>query len=90
MIRMLIQGINGLFSLYSILILIRCAMSFIPNIDWRKQPSCFIREVTDPYLEIFRRIIPPIGMLDISPIVALIVLGVIQNVLLILLSALFM
>ena len=86
MIRLFIEAINGLFTLYYILILIRCAMSFIPNIDWRKQPSSFIRQVTDPYLDIFRKLIPPIGMIDISPIVALIVLGVIQNVILILIS----
>lgn len=86
MIRMLIEAVNGIFSLYYIIILIRCAMSFIPTINWSKQPCSFIRQITDPYLDLFRRLIPPIGMIDISPIVAIIVLGVIQNVVLILLS----
>ncbi|MBN2248160.1 MAG: YggT family protein [Coriobacteriia bacterium] len=37
--------------------------------------------ITEPWLGIFRRFIPPIGMIDISPIVAIIVLRVITNAL---------
>ena len=86
MIKMLYDLINGLFSLFYILILLRCLLSFFPNLDWYKQPIKFVKEVTDPYLDLFRRLIPPIGMLDISPVVAIIVLGVIQNVIFIILS----
>lgn len=39
----------------------------------------FLYETTDPYLNIFRRIIPPIGMVDISPIAAFLVLRMIQS-----------
>ncbi len=75
----IISGVNSLFSLFYIVILIRCFFSFIPTIDWSKQPFYTIRQVTDSYLNLFRRVIPPIGMLDISPMIALIVLGVIQS-----------
>ena len=34
----------------------------------------FLRDVSEPYLRIFRKFIPPIGMFDLSPIVALLVL----------------
>ena len=37
----------------------------------------FLRQVCDPYLSIFRRVIPPIGPLDISPIVAILVLSIV-------------
>ncbi len=80
MIKPLISGINSLFSLFYLVILIRCFLSFVPNIDWSKQPYFILRQITDSYLNIFRRIIPPIGMLDISPMVALIALWVIQNI----------
>ena len=80
MIKPLISGINSIFSLLYIIIFIRCFLSFIPNIDWNKQPYFTIRQITDAYLNIFRRIIPPIGMLDISPVIAIIALGVIQNI----------
>ena len=41
----------------------------------------FLYDVCDPYLRIFRRILPPLGPIDISPIVAVITLFVIQRVL---------
>ena len=41
----------------------------------------FLYDVCDPYLRIFRRILPPLGPLDLSPIVAVIVLFVIQQAL---------
>ena len=39
----------------------------------------FLHDTCDPYLRIFRRVIPPIGPIDISPIAAIIVLGVIDR-----------
>ena len=45
----------------------------------------FLEAVCEPYLKLFRKFIPPIGMLDISPVIALIVLSVIQNLLIALL-----
>lgn len=88
MLIALIGAINSLFSLFYIVILIRCFLSFVPNLDWNRQPFYTIRMVTDAYLDIFRRFIPPIGMLDVSPIVAIIVLGLIQNIILFSLSML--
>jgi YggT family protein len=40
----------------------------------------FLRDVCEPYLRIFRRFIPPLGPLDLSPIVAIIVLRVVGGV----------
>ncbi len=53
-------------------------MSWIPSINWEQQPIKAIRQVTDAYLDVFRKFIPPVGGLDFSPIVALIVLQIIQ------------
>lgn len=88
MLIALIGAINSLFSLFYIVILIRCFLSFVPNLDWNRQPFYTIRMITDAYLDIFRRFIPPIGMLDVSPIVAILVLGLIQNIILFSLSML--
>ena len=76
---MLLKAVNGLFNMFYILIILRIFMSWIPNINWEQQPVKFIREITDTYLEIFRRIIPPLGGLDFSPIIAIIVLQIIQG-----------
>jgi uncharacterized protein YggT (Ycf19 family) len=40
----------------------------------------FLRQVCEPYLSIFRRFIPPIGPLDISPIVAILVLSIVGGI----------
>ena len=71
--------VNTLFYFYYLLLIIRIFLTWIPNIDWDAQPFNFLRSVTDPFLNIFRGIIPPIGgMLDISPIIAFIALQVLQ------------
>ncbi len=70
--------ISTLIYFYSILIVLRIFMSWLPSIDWDKQPVKFIRIITDAYLDIFRRFIPPFGGLDFSPIVALLFLNLLQ------------
>ena len=79
MTNSLIYAINNIFNLFFFLIILRIFLSWIPSIKWENQPWKTIREVTDIYLNIFRRIIPPFGGLDFSPIIAIIVLQLIQN-----------
>ena len=80
----LLMRINGLIAtfiyFYSILIVLRIFMSWLPNINWDAQPIKTVRILTDAYLDIFRRFVPPLGGLDFSPIVALLFLSVIQEV----------
>ena len=63
-----------LFRLITLLIVITVLLSWIPNIDWYKQPFVFLRQVSELFLSPFRKIIPPISGLDISPILALVFL----------------
>ena len=70
---MVTRVVNQLFYFYYILIILRIFLSWIQTIDWEQQPFTWLRSITDPFLNIFRGIIPPIGgMLDISPILAII------------------
>ena len=82
--NLLLLKINSLIAtiiyFYSILIVLRIFMSWLPNINWDAQPIKFIRIITDAYLDIFRRFIPPLGGLDFSPIVALIFLSIVQDI----------
>lgn len=80
MIKGLIYGINNIFLIFYILIIARIFLSWIPRLNWYKQPWKFIFQSTELYLGIFRRFIPPIGMIDISPIIAILVLQLLQNI----------
>ena len=70
-----------LFNLYSFLILARVLLSWI-NVSPYHPAVVFIYEVTEPVLRPLRNIIPPIGMLDISPIAALILLQILESIIL--------
>lgn len=79
--------VNVAFSVYSWLIFARIILSWLrPN---PYQPVIrFIYEVTEPFLSFFRRFIPPVGMIDFSPVVAFFALEVARRVLLELLRGL--
>jgi YggT family protein len=79
--------IDALFLVYIILIFVRILLSWIPRIPYNPLLSSvinFITEVTDPYLRLFRRIIPPVGgggfALDLSPIIATFVLIIARSI----------
>jgi YggT family protein len=78
--------VGALFLVYIILILIRVLMSWIPRMPYNpvlRSVLDFIVETTDPYLNLFRRIIPPIGGggfgLDLSPMIGIIVLYILRG-----------
>lgn len=62
--------IRVLFEIYSWLIIAYILMSWLPQMR-ESQIGEILGKIVEPYLSPFRKIIPPIGMIDISPIVAL-------------------
>jgi YggT family protein len=78
--------VEALFLVYIILIFGAILLSWVealgrmPYNRYLRAVVEFVREVTNPYLRFFRRFIPPIGMFDLSPIVAIIVLLIAQAV----------
>lgn len=62
-------------NIYSWLIIIYVLMSWIPNAR-ESGLGHMLGQIVEPYLEPFRKIIPPIGMIDISPIVAILALQI--------------
>lgn len=65
---MIAQGIDLFFQILIWIIIVRLLLSWFPNLNWYEQPFRALKDFTDPMLEPFRRIIPPIGGIDISPI----------------------
>ncbi|MEO1523407.1 MAG: YggT family protein, partial [Cyanobacteria bacterium J06633_2] len=60
--------------IYLLLLFIRVLLTWIPSINWMNQPFAALSQITDPYLNLFRSIIPPIGGFDLSPILAFLAL----------------
>jgi YggT family protein len=79
--------INTLVLVYIVLIFIRILTSWIPRMPYNRYLAAFLKfvsDVTDPYLNLFRRILPPVRMggagLDLSPIVATFVLIIVGSI----------
>ena len=86
--------VDTLILVYLILIFIRIVLTWIPRIPYNPVLSAvikFVTDVTDPYLNLFRRILPPVrlgpGAIDLSPIVATFVLIIVRGILVGLIAA---
>jgi YggT family protein len=86
-LQTIVWFISLLFQLLTVLILVRAVLSWI-------QPDPYhpivrtLRQITDPLLVPIQRIVPPISGIDISPIVALILIEILRRLVLLLLSGL--
>jgi YggT family protein len=76
--------VSTLILVYTILIFIRILLTWIPRVPYNRflaAAIAFVTDVVDPYLNLFRRFLPPVrigpGALDLSPIVGLVVLQVV-------------
>jgi YggT family protein len=76
------QLIDVFLLVYMLLIFAYVLTSWVrlPYNIWVRRIADFLRDVCEPYLRLFRRILPSLGPLDLSPIVAIIVLVVIRTV----------
>jgi YggT family protein len=79
--------VGALFLVYIILILINVLISWVPRMPYNRALRAtldFVKETTDPYLNLFRRFLPPVGgggmALDLSPMIGVILLFVARAV----------
>ena len=79
--------VSAVFEVYILLIFIYILTSWMfsfgmrmPNNRFADAIINFLRDVCEPYLRLYRRIIPPIGMIDITPIIAIAVLYILDRV----------
>lgn len=78
--------VQALFRVYVLLIIAYIVTSLffgfggrIPYSRWSRAILDFLRQVSEPVLAPLRRVIPPLGPLDLSPMIAIILLGLIGN-----------
>ena len=79
--------VNALFEVYIILIFVYILLNLmfslglrLPYARWSDILLTFLRDVCEPYLRIFRRFIPTIGMFDFSPMIAILILYVVRTI----------
>lgn len=79
--------VSALFLVYIILIFLNVLSSWVPRMPYNpalRASLDFIKETTDPYLNFFRRFLPPLGgggfALDLSPILGVIVLFILRAI----------
>ncbi len=79
--------VSALFEVYILLILLYILLNLLFSFGLRPAYSRvldvvlgFLRDVCEPYLRIFRRFIPPLGMIDITPMVAILVLVIVRTI----------
>ncbi|MEM8629115.1 MAG: YggT family protein [Chlamydiota bacterium] len=75
---MFFEVIDLLFSTYYFLLIVRVIGSWIPQVQHYKFMH-FVYYYTEPYLAFFRRLIPPLGMIDLSALVAFLALGLLKS-----------
>jgi YggT family protein len=73
-IGLLVTTLSTFLQIYVALMIIRVLLSWFPNINWYDPPFSILSQLTDPYLNLFRSIIPPLGGIDFSPMIAFFVL----------------
>ena len=78
---LVIQTLLNFINIYLLLIFIRILLSWFQTADWAVSAMSFLSPITDPYLNIFRSVIPPLGGMDFSPILAILALQILSSVL---------
>lgn len=77
MIGLIVWAVNRLIDLYILLIVVWCLLTWFPG-ALRSRLGELLTRLVGPYLNFFERSIPPLGGLSFAPVVALIVLYLVQ------------
>jgi YggT family protein len=80
-VAFLLQVLAQTLSIYLLVLLVRVLLSWFPNLDWSNPLLSGVSAITDPYLNAFRGLIPPVGGLDLSALVAFLALQLTQSLL---------
>lgn len=77
---LVIQFVDLIFTLFTFAIIAHAILSWLPIDRYNNPIVRVLDQIVAPLLEPLRRVIPPIGMMDITPIVALIIVQILQAV----------
>ena len=86
----LLQVSAQTLQIYSLVLIVRVLLSWFPNLDWSNPVLSSVSAITDPYLNAFRGLIPPLGGIDLSALLAFLALNLLQSLVNQSISAFFM
>lgn len=79
MIALILASIIKFLEIYGYILIVRILLSWFQGAEWAFNIISFLSPITDPYLNIFRSIIPPLGGIDFSAILAILGLQLLQS-----------
>ncbi len=81
-VALLMNTLVNFITIYMYMLVIRVLLSWFPNINWLAPPFSILSQLTEPFLKVFRSVIPPLGgTLDISPMLAILLLQLLRGLL---------
>ncbi|MBQ8847709.1 MAG: YggT family protein [Candidatus Gastranaerophilales bacterium] len=78
---MLSVAVARTFDLIFLILFIAIVLTWVPNLNWNNEPFKTLRAFSEFFFAPFRKFIPPIGMIDLSPIVAFFMLQLLSYLL---------
>ncbi len=79
MVALIIVSLIKFLEIYGYILIVRILLSWFQTQEWAFNIISFLSPITDPYLNIFRSIIPPLGGIDFSAILAILALQFLQS-----------
>ena len=73
------SGIAGFLKCYIVMLTLRVYLTWFPNINFFTQPFYSLGKMTDPYLRVFRGILPPLLGFDLSPLLGFLLIAFLQD-----------
>jgi YggT family protein len=74
-VALIANSLGTFLNIYTALLVIRILLSWFPTVNWMSPPFSILSQLTDPYLNVFRSFIPPLGGIDLSPMLAIFLLS---------------
>jgi YggT family protein len=73
-LNLILSILRTFFDLYLVVIMVRISLTWFPSINWYAQPFYSLSKFVDSYIHMFRGIIPSIVGMDVSPVLAILLL----------------
>nr|YP_009873593.1 hypothetical chloroplast RF19 [Isochrysis galbana]QKW88476.1 hypothetical chloroplast RF19 [Isochrysis galbana] len=80
LITSLAAGVYGFLKFYQIALVIRIYLSWFPSLNLYSQPFFTLVKFTNPYLQLWRGVLPSIGPIDLSPLIGFLAIGFAEDI----------